>query len=359
MWDQETKIEEVNQEVKIQQSKQQEILRTQDKIQDAMSETEFEINLDVQNAKLSEVNKAQEVLNANIANMILSLDDTTNSIGLNFKTMQTRTGMEKFVGFFSKQKEVEMRTTRVKEANIESNLNDLIGQSNGILVILQDQEQILTEQLEKGNKNLKFTISARQQAVEDLEGVKTKINDMDPAIMELENRVDAETDPVIRTKLDDELAEMSRQQQELKNEEAKLLAKSQTLETYVEQNKTHINSISSQRTAQQVLIEKLKTDTDQRVILFEQYEHSLKTAQQQETAHKLNEIGTKVDQETAKGMAHIGAATDNRLAEMMESHEGNMQISDDLRKRQLKANDRFARRFKTVMEKHDTRDYNA
>ncbi len=101
MWDQETKIEEVNQQVKAQQSKQQEIMHTQEKIQGAMAETEFEINLDVENAKLSEVNKAQDALNANIANMILSLDDTTNSIGLNFKTMQTRTGMEKFVGFFS------------------------------------------------------------------------------------------------------------------------------------------------------------------------------------------------------------------------------------------------------------------
>lgn len=359
MWDQETKIEEVNQQVKAQQTKQQEIMHTQEKIQGAMAETEFEINLDVENAKLSEVNKAQDALNANIANMILSLDDTTNSIGLNFKTMQTRTGMEKIVGFFSKQKEVEMRTTRVKEANIESNLNDLIGQSNGILVILQDQELILTQQLEKGSTNLKFTIASRQQAVEDLEGVKTKINAMDPDIMELENKVDSETDPVSRTKLEDELAAMSHEQQELKNEEAKLLAKSQTLESYVEQNKTHINSISSQRTAQQVLIEKLKTDTDQRVILFEQYEHSLKTAQQQETAHKLNEIGTKVDQETAKGMAHIGSATDNRLADMMEGHQGNMQISDDLRKRQLKANDEFNRRFKTLMDKHDNRDYSA
>lgn len=357
MWDQNTNIEEVQQQVKEQKSQQAIAMQTMDKIQNAVSETDFNIDLDIENAKLSEVNKAQDALNANIANMILSLDETTNGIGANFTQMQTQTGMEKFVGFFSKQKSNEMRTTRVKEANIATNLNDLITQSNGIINILQDQEDVLTTQLGKGETNLKFTIECRQDTVEELEGVKSKINDMDPIIMELESKMDMETDPVARTKLEDELAGKTKEQQDLKNDEARLLAKSQTLESYIEQNKTHVKSLSEQRTAQQVLIEKLKTDTAQRVILFEQYEQSLKTATQQETAHRLNEIGTKVDQETMKGMAHIGSASSNRLAELLEGHKDGMIISDELRKKQLSANERFHRRFDKVMDDHDNRSY--
>ena len=358
MWDQNTDIEEVKQQVVEQQGKQAVAMQTMDKIQGATAETDFSIDLDIENAKLSEVNKAQDALNANIANMILSLNETTNGIGANFSQMKSNTGMEKFVGIFSKQKANEMRTTRVKEANIATNLNDLISQSNGIINILQDQENALATQLQKGETNLKFTIETRQESVEELEGVKTKIHEMDPVIMEMEGRIDAETNPVERTKLEDAMATKTKEQQDLKNDEARLLAKSQTLETYIEQNKTHVKSLSEQRTAQQVLIEKLKTDTAQRVILFEQYEQSLKTAQQQETAHRLNEIGTKVDQETMKDMAHIGSASSNRLAELLESHDGNMQTSDELRRKQATANERFNRRFKEVMEKHDNRDYN-
>ena len=42
-----------------------------------------------------------------------------------------------------------------------------------------------------------------------------------------------------------------------------------------------------------VLINKLQTDTKQRVVLYDALTKSLKTAQQQDVAHRINEIGVQ------------------------------------------------------------------
>jgi hypothetical protein len=70
-----------------------------------------------------------------------------------------------------------------------------------------------------------------------------------------------------------------------------------------------------------VLINKLQTDTKQRVVLYDALTSSLKTAQQQDVAHRINEIGVKTDQEAQTAMAAIGAATNDKMADMLEAHE--------------------------------------
>jgi hypothetical protein len=74
-----------------------------------------------------------------------------------------------------------------------------------------------------------------------------------------------------------------------------------------------------------VLINKLQTDTKQRVVLYDALtSKSLKTAQQQDVAHRINEIGVKTDQEAQTAMAAIGSATNDRMADMLEAHEDHM-----------------------------------
>ena len=96
------------------------------------------------------------------------------------------------------------------------------------------------------------------------------------------------------------------------------LAKSQTLERYIEKGKTWIDSLQNQAATQMVLINKLETDTKQRVVLYDALTKSLKTAQQQDVAHRINEIGVKTDQEAQSAMAGIGAATNQKMADMLQ-----------------------------------------
>ena len=135
------------------------------------------------------------------------------------------------------------------------------------------------------------------------------------------------------------------------------LAKSQTLERYIEKGKTWVDSLQNQAATQMVLINKLATDTQQRVVLYDALTKSLKTAQQQDVAHRINEIGVQTDKEAQTAMAGIGAATNARMAEMLEAHEDHMVFARKVLEQKAKADERFMRRFQAIVEKHDKNLY--
>ena len=84
---------------------------------------------------------------------------------------------------------------------------------------------------------------------------------------------------------------------------------------------------------------------------------SLKTAQQQDVAHRINEIGVKTDQEAQTAMASIGTATNQKMADMLDAHEDHMVFARDVLEKKAKADERFARRFAKIVEKHDKNLY--
>ena len=208
-----------------------------------------DITLDIENATLTDVHQHTELMNANIAELIMGLDDVTEGFSKDFQEMRSKTGWESVVGVFSAGRSEAMR-----------------------------QEQVQ-------------------------------------------------------------------------------LAKSQTLERYIEKGKTWIDSLQNQAATQMVLINKLQTDTRQRVVLYDALSKSLKTAQQQDVAHRINEIGVRTDREAQTAMAGIGAATNARMADMLESHEDNMVFARDVLEAKAKADERFMRRFAAIVEKHDKNLY--
>jgi hypothetical protein len=345
---------------------QAEVAEAQAKIQEMTSRIEAaqakakagsELTMDVENATLEEVHAHTELMNANIAELIMGLDDVTNGFSEDFSAMRDKTGWESFVGIFSKGKSESMRQERMRTASIDDKLQDLIGKSDTIVALLQGQLATLEEQKTKVEGNLTETLDDREMTVGELEGLRAEILAMDPAIIELENKISVEQDAAARTRLETQLAEMNNRYNEMVQNEQVKLAKSQTLERYIEQGKTWIDSLQNQAATQMVLINKLETDTKQRVVLYDALTKSLKTAQQQDVAHQINEIGVQTDQEAQTAMAGIGAATNKRMAEMMEAHEDQMVFARKVLEQKAKADERFARRFEKIVEKHDKNLY--
>lgn len=355
MYSSKDNAQKIRQQMKSQSERREALADSLSRVHDQIDSTE---QLDIENATLTDVAKNEKQLNNNIASLIMGLDEATNEFGTHFDSMKQKTTSEKFIGFFSKQKAAEMRAKRISEADINSNLQDLISQSNQVISILSDQKNILTEQIEKGKANLQKTLEGRTSTIHEYERVKQALLDLDPKLISLETRLAEETDMAKRTDIESELHALNMTHNDLKNQEQTLMVQSQTLERYVELNQTNVDSLANQESAQMTLIDKLKTDTDQRVVLYEQFQHSLKTASQQETAHRLNEIGTAVDQKTQEGMAQVGAASNNRMADMMERHVGDMAQSREIAKRKQKADERFFRRFEDVRKDHEAGQYN-
>ena len=313
--------------------------------------------IDIENATLDDVHAHTEVMTANIAELIMGLDDVTAGFSKDFDEMRNKTGWESFVGIFSKAKSDSMRQERMRTANIDDKLQDLISKSDVIVKLLQEQLAMLETQKTQVGDNLSSTLDEREMTVGELEALRADILAMDPKIIELENKISLEQDAAARTKLETDLAALNATYNEMVQQEQVKLAKSQTLERYIEKGKSWVDSLQNQAATQMVLINKLQTDTQQRVVLYDALSKSLKTAQQQDVAHKINEIGVATDKEAQVAMAAIGSATNNKMAEMMEAHEDHIVFARKVLEEKAKADERFARRFEKIVEKHDANAY--
>ena len=354
-----------NFETQIQESQKQ-VAEAQSKISELTSRIEVartkmaegtDISVDIENASLEDVHQHTELMNANIAELIMGLDDVTSAFSKDFDEMRSKTGMESFIGIFSSGKSESMRQERLRTASIDDKLQDLIAKSDVIVRLLQGQLDMLNTQKASVETNLSGTLTERETTVGALEAVRSEIAAMDPRIIELENRISVEMDAAARTKLETELAELNGRYNALVQDEQVKLAKSQTLERYIEKGKTWMDSLQNQAATQLVLINKLQTDTKQRVVLYDALTASLKTAQQQDVAHRINEIGVKTDQEAQAAMAAIGSATNDKMADMLEAHEGHMVFARKILEQKAKADERFNRRFAAIVEKHDKNAY--
>ncbi|WP_372803428.1 hypothetical protein [Paracoccus seriniphilus] len=313
--------------------------------------------VDVANATLEDVHAHNEAMNANIAELIMGLDDVTAGFSRDFDELRNKTGWEKFVGIFARGKSESMRQERLRSASIDDKLQDLISKSDTITRLLQGQLDLLNEQKQKVEENLTRTLSEREETVATLESLRERIRDMDPDLIRLENKLASTTDATERTRLETQLANANKDHNALVQEEQVMLARSQTLERYIEAGKTWVDSLQNQAATQMVLINKLQTDTRQRVVLYDALTKSLKTAQQQDVAHRINEIGVKTDQEAQAAMAAIGTATNDRMADMLEAHGDHMVFARKVLEEKARADERFARRFGEIVKKHDSNLY--
>ncbi len=318
-----------------------------------------DIAVDIENASLEDVHDHTEAMNANIAELIMGLDDVTARFSKDFENMRSKTGWESFVGVFAPAKADSMRQERIRMASVDDKLQDLISKSDTIVTLLQNQLDVLNEQKDRVETNLTGTLDEREAVVGELEAVRAEVAAMDPEIIEVENRISVEQDAAARTKLESRLAALNTRHNALVQDEQVKLAKSQTLERYIEKGKTWVDSLQNQAATQMVLINKLQTDTKQRVVLYDALSKSLKTAQQQDVAHRINEIGVQTDKEAQTAMAAIGSATNTRMAEMMEAHGDHMVFAREVLEQKAKADARFARRFEKIVEQHDKNLYGA
>jgi hypothetical protein len=313
--------------------------------------------IDIENATLEDVHSHTEAMNANIAELIMGLDDVTAGFSKDFEEMRSKTGWESFVGIFARGKSESMRQERMRSASIDDKLQDLIGKSDVIVQLLQGQLEVLTGEKDKVEVNLTETLDEREMTVGELEALRADILALDPDIIALEGKISVEQDAAARTRLETELADLNTRYNALVQDEQVKLAKSQTLERYIEKGKTWVDSLQNQAATQMVLINKLQTDTKQRVVLYDALSKSLKTAQQQDVAHRINEIGVETDKEAQAAMAAIGTATNARMADMMEAHEDNMVFARKVLEQKARADERFARRFQKIVEQHDKNLY--
>ncbi len=167
-------------------------------------------------------------------------------------------------------------------------------------------------------------IERRKTTMDAIEATQARIEELNPLLLDIENRIAASTDQMTRAELESSRSALATEYNEMQAKEQELLAESQTLERYTSMFQTFVDSLNNQIAAQNTLINKLTIDTEQRIVLYKALEDSLKTAAQQEVAHKINTLGSKVDTAAEETMAGIGAAAQTHIGDLLEMHEKNM-----------------------------------
>lgn len=314
-------------------------------------------NFDIENARIEDVLKQQKVMEGNMADLIIGLEDATNVFGSEFESMKSYSGWEKFIGIFSKDRMQRMRSDRVRNMSLAGNLQELLGKSDTIVGILKDQKQVLDSRYKTSEASLVQVIERRKTTMATLEATQARINELNPMLLDLENKLAASTNQKDRTQIEGERSKLATEYNEKQAQEQVLLAESQTLERYTSMFQTFVDSLNNQIAAQATLINKLTIDTEQRIVLYKALEDSLKTAAQQDVAHKINTLGSKVDTAAEETMAGIGAAAQKHIGDLLELHEKNMVSTADIQRRKKLADDAFARRFGDVMAKHNSANY--
>lgn len=323
----------------------------------AKSETIGQSDFDIENARIQDILAQQKVMEGNIADLIIGLEDATNVFGSEFESMKSYTAWEKFIGIFSKQSMQRMRSDRVRNMSLAGNLQELLAKSDKIVGILKGQKEVLDSRYSSSEASLRKVIERRKATMETLEITQKRIEELNPMLMDLENQISAATKQKKRAELEGKRSELATEYNQMQAKEQELLAESQTLERYTSMFQTFVDSLNNQLAAQQTLINKLTIDTEQRVVLYKALEDSLKTAAQQDVAHKINTLGNQVDTAAEETMAGIGAAAQSHIGDLLEMHEKNMLSTQDIQRRKKLADEAFARRFDEVMKKHNSAVY--
>jgi hypothetical protein len=323
----------------------------------AKSDSLGEVDFDIENARIEDILRQQQVMEGNIADLIIGLEDATNVFGAEFESMKSYSTWEKIVGIFSKQRMQRMRSERVRHMSLASNLQELLSKSDKIVGILKSQKAVLEGRYTSSEASLRTVIERRKRTMEALEATQKRIEELNPELLDIENRISASSDQKERTELEGQRSALATEYNQMQAKEQELLAESQTLERYTSMFQTFVDSLNNQLAAQQTLINKLEIDTEQRIVLYKALEDSLKTAAQQDVAHKINTLGNKVDTAAEETMAGIGAAAQTHIGDLLEMHEKNMVSTKDIQRRKKLADEAFARRFDEVMRKHNAADY--
>ncbi|TKB76799.1 MAG: hypothetical protein E5W81_14925, partial [Mesorhizobium sp.] len=166
-------------------------------------------NFDIENARIEDVLKQQKVMEGNIADLIIGLEDATNVFGAEFESMKNYTGWENFIGMFSSQSKQRMRTDRVRNMSLAGNLQELLAKSDTIVGILKAQKEVLDQRYKTSEASLSQVIERRKTTMSNLEAVQKRIEELNPMLLDIENKIAASTSQKERTQLEGERSKLA------------------------------------------------------------------------------------------------------------------------------------------------------
>jgi dsDNA-binding SOS-regulon protein len=347
------KTEQVLAEVQASDQKSQSVIdvlrRTEAVMAEADTAEAVKSRMNIEKAELRDVIGEKARLQQTVGALIAGYDALTNALGGQIDSLKDKTMWESVIGLFSEKKARDLRENRIQTADIDTQLQDLVAQTQAINKLLSDHLTTLNEEYSSVKGMLDHQQSALQVSTSKFETSDKRLEELNLQISE-KREVLAELTGTERIEADQALQKLVNEANDMTEQRNTALSNAQTHELFVENHKIALDSLLRQKAAQRVLIDKLRISTENRIIQYSATVESLRTAAQQESAHTIEEIGTQVDQETSRTMAGIGAAADRRIVDMLEKHAVDIQKRRATQTEIARADAEFARRFAEVAQ---------
>lgn len=314
------------------------------------------IEINVTDDDFGAVVSNEEKLQGNIASLIYGLDEIARTFGDEFKTLSEPVFLEKLISLFSRKKAEEMKNTRIRNADMRTNLNNLIEKSDTIKGLLETQLAIIGDRLESSKMAQIKVLKRGQATAKAIEKITTLFDELGPKIAEIDGRIGELTGAELKT-LEIERTNYANRYNEATAKKQELVAVQQSLERYAAMYTNYVESLAKQKAAQQTLISKLSIDTEQRSIMYSALAESLRTSSQQNIAHRIDDVGRETDAQAEAMITQIGISSENRIMSMMETHENYLKRTAKVRQKGEIANQEFARRFSEIVKQVDSGRY--
>lgn len=314
----------------------------------------IEVNISDQDFKA--VVENEDKLQGNIASLVYGLDEITQTFGSEFKSMSESTFMEKLTGIFSRRRSEEMKTSRIRNADIRSNLNNLIEKSEVIRTLLEEQLAVIDDRLDKSKTAQADVLDRAQVTARTIEETDAMLDELGPKISAIDAQIADSSGEALKA-LQGDRAELANAYNEAAAKKQELVATQQSFERYGSIYANYVESLAKQKAAQQTLISKLTIDTEQRTIMYDALVESLRTSAQQNIGHRIDDVGRETDAQAEAMITQIGISSENRIVSMMEAHEIYMKRTADIRQKADHANAEFARRFGEIVKKVEAGKY--
>jgi hypothetical protein len=159
------------------------------------------------------------------------------------------------------------------------------------------------------------------------------------------------TDPIERSAQEAKISNLKTQFENTKAERNAAFTVLQSKEKFLIALETAEQAHINLRASLNMWYQGLKSDTEERVRIFEARLEAKKAHADQLAAEKLDRIGAKTDQDSVEEMAKIGAAAERLVMKQIESMPQRIEDMDTVRKAQYEAQAQIMERMAAALEK--------
>lgn len=242
---------------------------------------------------------------------------------------------------------------RLKNADIDSSLNRIISQVQGMIGIVEEMIVDVEVQIDalKNRKELAFETKQKAAKVmedrqKDLEDVEGKLKIAEQELEELENGSPE------HTAHQKKIADIRELRAELKGKYNVALGIFQSKERFVDQIVVHLEAQTTTKNNLKQLIGQLRSDTEERVTTYESGLQLIQSATAQEAASIYEDAGTKTDQLITEIAAKTFAASERDRIERIKKHPKRMSELHKVLVAMAQATAKYKEEDAELMKKH-------